>query len=159
MKALIVYFTMGGRTKKTAKAIASSLTNYEVDFFPIEIVGKFIEKIKMLDRYEKGNYGEFEAKLNALDAKGYDLIVFGSPTYGSETPKTFLEVLKRMKNLSGKKAVVFATARFSGGKTVEYMKSKVEEAGAQVINKAKFRRLFYLGIRNSTKFGKEINDG
>ncbi|MHA1435582.1 MAG: flavodoxin family protein [Candidatus Heimdallarchaeota archaeon] len=150
---------MGGRTKKTAKAIASSMSDYEVDFFPIEMVGKFIGKIKMLDRYEKGNYGELEAEMNALDAKDYDLVIFGSPTYGSETPKTFLEVLKRMKNLNGKKAIVFATARFSGGKTVEFMKTKVEEAGAQVINKAKFRRMFYLGVRKSTKFGKEINEG
>lgn len=158
MKALIAYFTMGGRTKKTAKAIASSMINYEVDFFPVEIRGKFIEKIKMLDRYEKGNYSEIEAEMNALDAKDYDLIIFGMPTYGSETPKTLLEILKRMKNLSGKKAIVFTTARFSGGKALEYMKAKVEEAGAQVINQAKFRRLFYLGIKKSIKFGKEINE-
>ena len=151
--------TLAAETKKTAKAIASSMTNYEVDFFPIEMEGKFIEKIKMLDRYEKGNFGEFDAEMNTLDAKDYDLVIFGMPTYGPETPKTFLEVLKRMKNLNGKKAIVFATARFSGGKTVEYMKTKVEETGAQVINKAKFRRMFYLGVKKSTTFGKEINEG
>ena len=46
MKTLITYFTMGGRTKKTAEAIASVLTNYDVSYFPMELTGKFREKIK-----------------------------------------------------------------------------------------------------------------
>ncbi len=159
MKTLIAYFTMGGRTKKTAKAIANSLTNYEVTFFLIELTGKFIEKIKMLDKYENGDFSAIETELNALDVKDYDLIIIGMPTYGSKPPNAFNEIISRMKNLSGKRAIVFTTARFSGGKALEYMKTKIEEVGAQVVNKAKFRRLFYLGVKKSSKFGKEINEG
>ncbi|MFX1496076.1 MAG: hypothetical protein ACFFBH_00980 [Promethearchaeota archaeon] len=49
MKVLIVYFTMGSRTKKAAKAIASLLSNHEINYFPIEVTGKFSEKQKKLD--------------------------------------------------------------------------------------------------------------
>jgi len=39
MKAVIIYFTMGGRTKKNAIAIGDVLSNYEVDYFPMELKG------------------------------------------------------------------------------------------------------------------------
>ena len=46
MKVLIIYFTMSGRTKKTAKAIGSALTKHEVSYLELELTGKFVEKIK-----------------------------------------------------------------------------------------------------------------
>ncbi|NVM35429.1 MAG: flavodoxin family protein [Candidatus Lokiarchaeota archaeon] len=158
MKTLIVYFTMGGRTKKTAEAIASALTTHEVSFFPMKLTGKFIEKIKMLDKFENKDFSAIESELNTLDAVGYDLIIFGMPTYGSRPPLAFDEILARMGNLSGKKAVVFNTARFTGGKALDYMKTKVEEAGTQVIDQRKFRKLFWIGVKNAIKFGKQINE-
>jgi len=158
MKALIVYFTMGGRTKKTAEAIASVLTNYEVSYFPIELTGKFIEKIKMLDKFENKDFSIIEADLNILDVQPYDLIVFGMPTYGNFPPKIFDEIVARMKNLSGKRVIVFNTARFTGGKALDYMKAKVEEIGAQVINESKFRKFFWIGTKNAIKFGENINE-
>lgn len=80
MKSLIAYFTMGGRTKKTAEAIASALTNYEVSYFPVELTGKFIEKLKMLDKFENKDFSTIETELSTLDALPYDLIIFGMPT-------------------------------------------------------------------------------
>lgn len=158
MKTLITYFTMGGRTKKAAEAIASALTNYDVSYFPVELTGKFIEKLKILDKFEKNDFSAIETELNTLDVASYDLIIFGMPTYGSKPPKAFDEIVARMGNLSGKRAVVFTTARFSGGKARDYMKAKVEEAGAQVIDKTKFRKVFWLGVKNAIKFGKQINE-
>jgi flavodoxin len=158
MKALIVYFTMGGRTKKTAQAIASVLTNYELSYFPIELTGKFIEKIKMLDKFENKDFSLIEDDLKSLDVLLYDLIIFGMPTYGNFPPKVFDEILARMKNLSGKNVIVFNTARLTGGKTLLYMKAKVEEAGAQVISESKFRKFFWIGTKNAIKFGEHIND-
>ncbi len=158
MKALIIYFTMGGRTKKTAEAIASALSNYEVSYFPIELTGKFIEKIKMLDKYENKDFSMIDTELNNLDALPYDLIFIGMPTYGNFPPKVFDEILARMRNFSGKRAIVFNTARFTGGKSIDYMKEKVEEAGAQVIEQAKFRKVFWIGTKNAIKFGEKINE-
>ncbi|MBY8992326.1 MAG: flavodoxin family protein [Candidatus Lokiarchaeota archaeon] len=157
MKTLIIYFTMGGRTKKTAEAIASALTNYEVSYFPIELTGKLREKIKLLDKFENKDFSLIDADLSTLDALLYDLIMFGMPTYGNFPPKIFDEIIARIKNFSGKRAIVFNTARFTGGKTLDYMKEKVEETGAQVIEQAKFRKLFWIGTKNAIKFGEKIN--
>ncbi|MFX1239594.1 MAG: flavodoxin family protein [Promethearchaeota archaeon] len=158
MKTLITYFTMGGRTKKTAEAIASVLSNYEVSYFPVELSGKFIEKLKKLNKFENQDFSEIETELNTLNTAGYDLIVIGMPTYGNFPPKVFDEILVRMGNLSGKRVVVFNTARFTGGKALDYMKTKVEETGAQVIDQSKFRKLFWIGVKNAIKFGKKINE-
>ncbi|MHA2391137.1 MAG: flavodoxin family protein [Promethearchaeota archaeon] len=158
MKALIIYFTMGGRTKKTGEAIASALTNFEVSFFPIELTGKLTEKIKIIDKFENKDFSAIQGDLNILDALEYDLIMFGMPTYGNFPPKVFDEILSKMKNLSGKKVVVFNTARFTGGKSLEYMKEKVEENGAHVIDHAKFRKLFWIGRKDAIKFGERINN-
>ncbi len=158
MKILIAYFTMSGRTKKTAEAIASALTNHDVSYFPLELTGKFIEKIKKLDKFENDDFSEFETELNSLDASSYDLVLIGMPTYGDKPPKAFEKILDIMKNLDGKRAIVFNTARFSGKKSLDYMKEKVEEAGAQVIDQARFRKVLWIGVKNAIKFGQQINE-
>ena len=149
---------MGGRTKKISEAIAGTLTNYEVSFFPIELRGKLMEKIKMLDRFENNDYSAIETELNSLSAAEYELIMFGMPTYGNRPPKAFDEILTRLGNLNGKKAVVFNTSRFTGGKALDYMETKVKEAGAQVMDKKKFRGLFRLGVKKAINFGLKINE-
>ena len=158
MKALITYFTMSGRTKKTAEAIASALKNYDISYFPMELEGKFIEKIKQLDKFENNDFSAIETGLDTLDAANYDLIIIGMPTYGDKPPKAFEEVIDRMKNFSGKRVIVFNTARFSGKKSLDYMKTKVEEKGTQVIDQARFRKVLWIGVKNAIKFGEQINE-
>ena len=158
MKVLIAYFTRTGRTKKTAKAIASALTNYEVSFFPVELTGKYVEKIKKLDKFENKDFSAIETELRNLDAADYGLIMIGMPTYGNFPPKVFDEILIRMKNFKGKKVIVFNTARFTGVKSLEYMKEKAEGVGAQVIDQKRFKKLFWIGEKDAFKFGKKIND-
>lgn len=148
---------MGGRTKKTGEAIGSALNTHEVSYFPVELTGKLTEKIKMLDKFENNDFSAIEADLKTLNAAGYDLIIIGMPTYGDKPPKAFDEILTRMGNLSGKKAVVFNTARFTGKKALEYMKIKVEEAGVEVINQRRFRKLFWIGEKDAIQFGNQIN--
>ena len=80
------------------------------------------------------------------------------PTYGDKPPKAFDEVIDSIKNFSGKKVVVFNTARFSGKKSLDYMKTKVEEAGAQVIDQARFRKILWIGVKGAVKFGELINE-
>lgn len=79
------------------------------------------------------------------------------PTHGGFPPKVFYEILTRMGNLSGKQAIIFTTARLTCGKTRDYMKVKVEGAGALIVASIKFRGFFRLGIKNAIKFGKEVN--
>ena len=158
MKVLIIYYTMSGRTKKTAHAIASSLSKYEVKFVPIELPGNFFQRIQVFDDFEKGNFSLIEDELNSLDAAEFDLIFFGMPTYGNKPPGTFEEIMKRMKNITGKKVVIFTTARFTGKGTLEYMKEKIEATGAEVIDQYNFKRLFWIGTKKAIKFGKKINE-
>ena len=146
------------RTKKTAEGIASALTNHDVSYFPVELTGKFIEKIKKLDKFENDDYSAIEADFETLDALNYDLIIIGMPTYGNKPPKIFDEIINRMKNFDGKKAIVFSTARFSGGKSLDYMKAKVEGQGAQVIDQARFRKVLWIGVKNAIKFGNQLNE-
>jgi len=158
MKAVIIYFTMGGRTKKTAIAIGDVLSNYEVDYFPMELKGNFFEKIKELDLYQNNDFSLIEEELKTLDAKDYELIIIGMPTYGDQPANAFNEIVRRVPNLKDKKTAIYTTARFSGGKALKYMKEKVQETGAQIIKEANFRRVFWLGKRKSTKFGMELNE-
>ena len=158
MKTLIAYYTRTGRTKKTAKAIASALKNHEVSFFPVELTGKYVEKIKQMDKFQNYDFSAIESELSALDAADYDLIMIGMPTYGNFPPKVFDEILVRMKNFKEKKVIVFNTARFTGGKSLDYMKEKVEAAGAQIIDHARFKKLFWIGEKNAIKFGKKLNE-
>ena len=158
MKILVIYFTMSGRTKKTAEAIASALSNHEVSYLPLELTGKFIEKIKKLDKFENNDYSDVESQLSTLDAANYGLMIIGMPTYGNFPPKVYNEILRRLNDLSGKMVVVFNTARFSGGKCLEYMKDKIEEVGGKVIEQSKFRKIFWIGTKNAIKFGNQINE-
>ncbi|MHA1882695.1 MAG: flavodoxin family protein [Candidatus Thorarchaeota archaeon] len=158
MKALMVYFTMGGRTKKMAEAIASSLSNYDVTFFPFELKGSFIGKIRLLDEYENGDYSSFEGDFSILDAEPYDLILIGMPTYGSNPPKTFYELTKRMNDLHGKSVVVFGTSRFRRGSHLQVMKDNIEAKGGKVIEQRNFRGLLLLGTKKALEFGNVINE-
>ncbi|NHJ47242.1 MAG: flavodoxin family protein [Asgard group archaeon] len=158
MKALIVYYTMGGRTKKVAESIANALTKYDVSFFPVILTGRFIEKIKQFDKFEKDDFTTIEDKLKTLDVSSYDLILFGMPVYGDKPPNTFNEIIKRMSNLEGKEVITFVTARFTGKGTLQYMKDKIEAKKAKVIDQKNFKRFFGIGKKVGMKYGQQIND-
>ncbi|MHA2473601.1 MAG: flavodoxin family protein [Promethearchaeota archaeon] len=157
MKTLIIYFTMSGRTKKTAETIGRALINHDVSYLALELTGKFIEKIKKLDKFENNDFSAVEKELSTLDALNYNLVIIGMPTYGNFPPKVYSEIIKRIGNLDGKKIVVFNTARFSGGKCLEFMIKQVEENGGEVVEYSKFRKLLWIGTKKAIEFGKKLN--
>ncbi len=157
MKALVAYFTMGGRTKKMAETIAGELKNYEINYIPIELEGKFRDKMKVVQMFMRGDFTAIENELNQLGTQDYDLIIIGMPTHGGFPPKAFDEILKRLGDPSGKKAIMFSKARFSGEKSKNYMKQKMEEKGANVIAEAGFRGFFRLSSKSALKFVNQID--
>ncbi len=157
MKVLIIYFTMGGRTKKIAEAIASTLINHEVSYFSLEITGKFSEKLKVLEKFRNNDFSLIEPQLNTLNPANYEMIIFGMPTHGGFPPVVFNEIIKRIGPLNGKKGIVFTTARMTGRKALNYMEAEVEKAGAQILDKSNFRVFFSLGIKKAIKFGAQFN--
>jgi flavodoxin len=88
-KALVVYYSMYGNTEKVARALAKGLEEggVEVDVVKVDAV-KFDE------------------------LGGVDLLVVGSPVHAwsaSKPVKEFLERLKSVEGLSGKKGFAFDT--------------------------------------------------
>jgi flavorubredoxin len=111
-KASVVYDTMFGNTEKVAKALAAGL----------ESVGTEVDVVKV-----------DSVKLD--DLSKVDLLCVGSPVHGwnvSKPMKEFLERLKGVQGLSGKKAFAFDTkmgrsrlAGSAGGK----IESKLKDLG------------------------------
>ena len=88
-KALVVYDSMYGNTEKVARALAKGLEDGGVD---VECV-----------RVDAVKFDELS---------GYDLLVVGSPVHAwgaSKPTKEFLERLKSVEGLSGKKAFALDT--------------------------------------------------
>lgn len=106
MKALVVYDSMYGNTEKLAKALGAGLASGGVDV-----------AVKKVDSIKSG------------ELIGVDLLCVGSPTHAwnaSKPTKEFLEQLKNVEGLSGKKAFAFATK----------MKSRLAgDAGGKIENK------------------------
>ncbi|MFX1456918.1 MAG: flavodoxin family protein [Promethearchaeota archaeon] len=157
MKILIIYFTMTGRTKKMAKAIGSSFTDHEVQYIPFELMVKMSERLKIIGRFDKGDFKDIENELNSLSNIEYDLLIIGMPTHGNFPPKAFVQILSKLENLSNKIVVVFNTARMTGGKSLDYMETKVKEMGAEVIDKRRFKSMAHLGKKDAVEFGVKIS--
>jgi len=106
LKALVVYDSMYGNTEKLAKALGAGLASGGVDV-----------AVKKVDSIKSG------------ELIGVDLLCVGSPTHAwnaSKLTKEFLEQLKNVEGLSGKKAFAFATK----------MKSRLAgDAGGKIENK------------------------
>ena len=106
MKALVVYDSMYGNTEKIAEALAAGLENGMVE---VDIV--------------KADMVKFD------DLNAFDLLCVGSPVHAwsaSKPVKEFLERLKSMKGLTGKKAFAFDT-KFSEGKLAGSAGGKIEK--------------------------------
>jgi flavodoxin len=108
-KALVVYHTVYGNTEKIARALAKGLEDGGVDVDCVRVDA---------------------VKFDELN--GYDLLVVGSPVHAwsaSKPIKAFLERLKSVEDLNGKKAFAFDTkmgrswlAGSAGGKIEEKLK-------------------------------------
>ncbi len=159
MKALIVYFTSLGRTKKTAEVIGNNLTNFEVDYAPFELTGTFGKKVSMQTQHTKGDFSSIKKELSELEEKNldYDLIIYGMPTYGDLPPSAFYEIVKRM-DIKGRKVVIFDTCSLTGVKTLDLMRKTVEEAGAIIVNQARFKGFFRPKLKEAAKFGELVNE-
>jgi flavodoxin len=114
-KALVVYHSVYGNTEKVARALAKGLEDGGVDVDCLQVDAVEFDKLS-----------------------GYDLLVIGSPVHGwnaSPPIEEFLEVLKNVDGLSGKKAFAFDTkmksslAGSAGGK----IEKKLKRLGLKIV--------------------------
>ncbi len=117
MKALVIYYSKTGHTFQAANDIGKGLAESGVD-------------VTVRPAVEVG----------ASDIAGFDVLLVGSPTYGSTMYRAPAKVVDRVldslkpSGLSGKYAGAFsAMAAFGGEKVVEAMEGKLSALGATVV--------------------------
>lgn len=157
MKTLIIYYTQTGRTKKVAEAIAGCLKDHDIRFIRFELMGSFSERFKRSGEIRRGDYSRIKDELNSLKGTIFDLLIIGMPTHGGPPPKVYEEIVDRLGDLNGKKAIVFNTARLTGSNTPNIMATKLEEVGAEVIDKQRFKGFFRLRAYDAIEFGNKIS--
>lgn len=157
MKVLLVYFSLGGRTKKVAEKIVEGFNISDVSIESIKYTKKSRDLIREQDEIMKGNLLNFRYNEIIKDLGPYDLIFFGFPTHGGRPATVFNGYLKHAQNLGGKNFIVFNTCRMIPGKTLEIMQAEIEQKGGSVVNKRIFRGLFRIKMSKVEDFIKELN--
>ncbi|MHA2288844.1 MAG: flavodoxin family protein [Promethearchaeota archaeon] len=157
MNVLIVYFSLGGRTKQVAKRIAEGINFSDVNIENFEYIKKSREIIPEQDEIMKVNLSNFKYNEEINDLSHYDLVFFGFPTHGGLPATVFNGYLKHAQNFSGKEFVIFNSCRLIPGKTLEIMQTEIEQKGGFVVNKRVFRGLFKIKMSKVDNFINELN--
>ncbi|HUX98260.1 MAG TPA: flavodoxin [Candidatus Deferrimicrobium sp.] len=158
MKALVIYFSLTGRTKMVAEILAAELNNYEVDIEAIAYKGE--KKFKFKAEQEKvsgGDLSNFAYNERIFNLSPYDLICIGVPTWGGRPAFIFNAYIEKCNTLEGKAVLVFNTCRIFSGSTIKTMKTEIEKKGGKVINQKTFKALFSMGEKKARAFGKVLN--
>ena len=104
MKAIVVYYSRTGNTRKIASVIAEEL---EAELLRVEEAG---------------------------DVRAFDLICVGTPVYMGGPAGPIKRYLYKLPELRGKYAACFCTRAITGGRrTVRSMKDALEVKGAEFI--------------------------
>jgi flavodoxin len=113
MKALVVYYSRGGNTRKIAEAMAQELGCIAVDVMK-----------------------------ETPDVSGLDLLIIGSGNYGDKVGDKLQQSLSDMPQIRGGKAAVFATAGGPDPKSLAVMQETLEKKGYEVLSSFKSRGQF-----------------
>ncbi|MFX1492848.1 MAG: flavodoxin family protein [Promethearchaeota archaeon] len=157
MRILILFFSMGGRTKAVAKSIAERLNASEITIEEFKYTKKLKDFLSEQHEIFKGNLLNFNYNEDVIDLKPYDFIFFGTPTYGGLPATIFDGYLEHVQNIQGKNFIIFSTCRFSSGKIFEKMQAEIEKKGGIVVNKRAFKGLFKINVAEINKFAEELN--
>ena len=157
MKILILYFSLGGRTKKVAESIAGGLNSSDVSIEQFKYTKKSRTYLSEQNEVMKGDFSNFKYNEKIKDLISYDLILFGSPTHGGRPATVFNGYFEYAQNVDGKNFIVFNTCRFSIGKTLEIMQAAIEQKGGSVVKKRAFKGFFKIKMSKVDKFVEELN--
>ncbi len=109
MKAVMVYFSQTGNTKKVSRAMAEAMREK----------GCRVEEVTL-------------KKARSADLEKADVIGIGAPCFMSQAPTPVKEFLKSLPGLEGRAAFVFATSGGGPGRVLYDMASILEDKGARV---------------------------
>ena len=157
MKVLMLYFSLGGRTKKVAECISERLNNSDVRIEQLEYTKKKRDFLSEQSEVMKGDLSSFKYNEDIKDLASYDLIFLGFPTHGGRPATIFNGYLEHAQNIKGKNFIVFNTCRFSSGKTLDNMEAEIKERGGSVINRRTFKGFFRIKTSKVYDFVEELN--
>lgn len=121
MKLLMLYFSMSGRTKAVAIRIADELSFSQINIEEFKYNKKLKDFLSEQKEIFKGNLSNFNYNKSIIDLATYDVILFGTPTYGGSPAAIFNGYLEHTQNIQGKNFIIFCTCRFKSGKIIEKM--------------------------------------
>jgi flavodoxin len=156
-KALIVYYSGSGRTKRVAELLEKGLSDYNSVVFPIIYHGKVRQMSMNQQKIKNGDTTGFELRPEILDLTPYDLVCIGVPTYGNFPCPAFDAYLNQCKGIQGKDVIVFNSCRFSFTNTIKQMKSAVEAKGGNVVGELGVKGLFSLKTDGIQEFADKLS--
>ena len=154
MKAIVIYYSLTGKTELAAKSIAETL----------KINSKKLEEVKsrkgLLGFLRSGHDAikELNSEIKPLDINiaDYDLIFIGTPVWAFK-PAPAINSFIASTNFTGKKAVVFVTMGGSGDKnTIKILKEKIEAKGGTLLASFSIRTGGLVKDADIIEKGKEI---
>jgi len=130
MKTLVVYYSLTGKTRLVAEAIAKTL-NAEIR--EIEEMRKRSIPLGFISGVFAAMRGK-SSEIKAMDLKlGCDLIFLGTPVWGGPTPAINAFISKA--DFKDKKMVIFVTmGGFGDKRTIRILTDAIESRGGKIIN-------------------------
>ena len=148
---------MGGRTRKVAERIANSLNSDNVDIEELKYHERATKMLSVQEEIMKGDLSNFSYDKKIEDLELYDIIFFGTPTWGSQPVPVFYGYIEKVQNISGKRFILFNTCRMVAIKTLEKMEDKIESKSGNVVKKQTFKGLFRIRMSKVDNFINDIN--
>ena len=154
-KALITYFSLTGRTKRAAEALAAELTNYSTTIEPIVYTG--VKYMRDHGKLMQGDYSLLVIKPDILNVNSYDLICIGMPVHGGRPSFALDAYLNKVEGIEGKKIMIFATCRFILHQTPVIMRKMVEEKGGIIVGEVWLKNFFKLNLNPIREYAQKTN--
>ncbi|MDD5044879.1 MAG: flavodoxin [Candidatus Omnitrophica bacterium] len=132
MKAVIVYYSFSGNTKKVSEDLAEYLKQKgeveTVELKPLDESDKFIVQAARGFRKKRARLAPVD-----FDLGQYDLICLGTPVWGFGPAPAMNTFLDECKGIQAKAAIVFTTYGSGAGnnKCLEYMQNILKAKGSQ----------------------------
>ena len=148
---------MGGRTRKVAERIASKLNSDVVDIEELKYHERATKMLSVQEDIMKGDLSNFSYDKKIEDLEPYELIFFGTPTWGSQPVPVFYGYIEKTQNISGKRFIIFNTCRMVAIKTLEKMETTIKSKNGNVVKKHTFKGPFRIKMTKVDRFTNEIN--
>lgn len=135
MKAIVIYYSYSGNTKKVSEILRVFLENqgYQVELMQLEALDE--SKSFLGQCHRAFNKKQAQLKICNFDMTEYDLVCVGTPVWAFGPAPAVNTFLAECKGLSGKKVVIFTTYGSGTGnnRCLNYMKQKLIFKGAKEI--------------------------